>query len=78
MPGHKIPIGNNIFPMNLHSATLSYTSFFSADKVLNPAIKKDPRPVNRTILNTTIIKPNPLEITNPTISPPVMNNPSEI
>ena len=43
IPGQRTPIGNNIFPMNLHSATLSNSSFFSADMVLNPAIKKEPR-----------------------------------
>src|SRR5690625_5411314 len=53
---NKTPIlpasANIIFPANLLKATASYFSCSSFGIVLNPAIKKDPLPLDRMIPNT--------------------------
>lgn len=44
---------NIYFPMNLHKERVSYFSFSFFDMVLNPAIKKEPFPMENIVPNTT-------------------------
>lgn len=43
---------NITFPINLHNETVSYFSLSSFGKKLNPAIKKEPFPVEKIIPST--------------------------